>query len=542
MSKKLGLALLALLVLTPAAARAEYTVRGKGRLIAKEGTTELPVPRARVQLMDQDSDFDEVMAVGTTDASGAFDLTGKADDSFTLCDGCDYPDPYIKFILIDEGRVDVHNIWGSTHFGLSAVHEDQKGTIDWGKTQFEHDEMLYPRLFRHVQVQYAKFTELTGDALVPGGTVGVTVPEVLEFGVPWTGVENIHWPGDFKSVENTRKVFHEFGHRIRHRADGDLGHFIGDTMLFRYARSHSMKEHSNVGFAFNEGWAEYHATLLDPEARDRLVNWTILEPGAEEDEIEGNVAKKIFDLSIRCGGFKAIWAALKSGTGKSIDGGPAGAQTGVHSYKQLESLVLKGGTCQPKLTIPPSVMPRIPLPSASPTVALNDQSAAVAKLLASLDARASKPAKPKWTAARLAKLPAALQGPVKRIADKREAHAKTHETAMRAALRGFTQSVKPATTQTASDGTYERSVAAARVNLLKTTGEPRMRQIAEIKADLARERAATTDRRLQAYIDRLVRRYGEQENEIRRALANPAAPLPDALVPRSFGHAVVAAP
>jgi protein-tyrosine-phosphatase len=63
-------------------ARADYTVRGKGRLVYRDsegsGGPLRPNPRVRVQLMDQDIDFDEVMATGKTDADGRFDLTGTA--------------------------------------------------------------------------------------------------------------------------------------------------------------------------------------------------------------------------------------------------------------------------------------------------------------------------------------------------------------------------------------------------------------------------------------------------------------------------------
>ena len=60
-------------------------------------------------------------------------------------------------------------------------------------------------------------------------------------------------------------MFHEFGHRIRHAADGDEAHFLGDAIRFQYARHPAADDHANLGFAFNEGWAEYHATLLDPD-------------------------------------------------------------------------------------------------------------------------------------------------------------------------------------------------------------------------------------------------------------------------------------
>jgi hypothetical protein len=551
MSKKVvNVAIVALLTTFAVSARADYTVHAKGRLVYKQAGQVKPVPRARVKLMDQDSDLDETMAAGKTDDNGNYDLTGKAEDDFTVCDGCDHPDPYVKFIMFEKDRVDIHNIWGFTHFGLTNAREDKSGTIDFGTFRFEADEELYPKLFAYVQMQYAKFTELTGESRVPGydGKVGVTVPEVFEGGVPWTGVENIHWPGDYASTNDMDAVFHEFGHRIRHAADGDVGHFLGDAMLFRYARSHSMKDHSNLGFAFNEGWAEYHATLLDSGAKDYLAGWTSQEGG---DETEGNVAKKLFDLSQQCGGFKNMWAALKAGTNKSISGGPAAAQTGIHSYAQFETQFKQLFPWCGKTVIDPSKlggMDKIPLPkpaAVAPTLtkaALSTQTANLAKVITNFGARAGQPVKVKWDAARIAKLPAPLQGPMKRLVDKRTAHLRTHETNLRTQLLAFNQSIKPATTQTAIDGTYERSISAARDALIKATGEPRMRQLAELKQDLAKERAATTDRRFQAYADRLTARYTAQENEIRAALSKPGSPFPEALITRNLGSALTNAP
>ncbi len=548
MSKKaVNVAIVALLTTGAASAHADYSVHAKGRLVYKQAGQVKPVPRARVKLMDQDSDLDETMASGKTDENGNYDLSGKAEDDFTVCDGCDHPDPYVKFILYEKDRVDIHNIWGFTHFGLTSTREDKAGVIDFGTFRFEADEELYPKLFAYVQRQYAKFTELTGEARVPGydGKVGVTVPEVIEGGVPWTGVENIHWPGDFASTSDLDAVFHEFGHRIRHSADGDLGHFLGDSMLFRYARSHSMKDHSNLGFAFNEGWAEYHATLLNPDAKDRLAGWTTRDGG---DETEGNVAKKLFDLSQQCGGFKNMWAALEAGTGKSIPGGPSAAQTGIHSYAQFETQFKQMFPSCGKTIVDPSKLGGIPLPKAaavapSPTrTAIATQTANLAKVIDDFGARARQPAKVKWDAARIARLPASLQAPMKRLVDKRTAHLRTHESNLRAQLVAFNQTMKPATTQTANDGSYERSLGAARDALIKATGEPRLRQLAELKQDLARERAATTDRRFQAYADRLIARYAAQESEIRAALAKPGSAFPEALVTRNLGSALTSAP
>jgi hypothetical protein len=52
-------------------------------------------------------------------------------------------------------------------------------------------------------------------------------------------------------------IAHEFGHTIRHAADGDLTHWNWDNFRWAYARVHSGKEITNVQLAFNEGWAGY---------------------------------------------------------------------------------------------------------------------------------------------------------------------------------------------------------------------------------------------------------------------------------------------
>ena len=46
---------------------------------------------------------------------------------------------------------------------------------------------------------------------------------------------------------------------MRHGLDGDFGHFLGDAATYNYAQSHNACDHTNLGFAFNEGWAEFWA-------------------------------------------------------------------------------------------------------------------------------------------------------------------------------------------------------------------------------------------------------------------------------------------
>src|SRR5688572_14581049 len=152
----------AILCLTiPNSVTADYNVRGKGRLLYRDGDDKKPLGRVRVQLMDSDIDFDEVLKKGRTNNNGEFDLSGHGEDSWTVCGGCDHPDVYIKFILKESHRVDVHNLWGFTHFGLTNTREDTAGTVNFGDVEFDSDERLYPLLFAYAQRQYDTFTELT---------------------------------------------------------------------------------------------------------------------------------------------------------------------------------------------------------------------------------------------------------------------------------------------------------------------------------------------------------------------------------------------
>ena len=54
-----------------------------------------------------------------------------------------------------------------------------------------------------------------------------------------------------------RTLNHEFGHSIRHVADGDELHRGWDNFRWVYARNHSGCEIFNTQYAFNEGWGGY---------------------------------------------------------------------------------------------------------------------------------------------------------------------------------------------------------------------------------------------------------------------------------------------
>ncbi len=530
-----------------------YSVRGKGRIMYFDAAyaatveagkaaeivridgdgTKKPLARVRVQLMDSDADFDEVMAEGTTDANGDFSLKGEADDSFTLCDGCDRPDPYIKFSLYDENRVDIHDIWGFTYFGVTNTVEDTQGTINFGTWKFRTEDAIYPRLFAYTQKQYEEFTKLTGERRVPGndGLVGVTVPELFIGRTPWTGMGHVHWPGDYFKAST---IFHEFGHRIRHAADGDLGHWIGDAMLFNYARYHKMHEDSNLGFAFNEGWANFHASLLNSNIRQTLTDWDMDEEGS--DEWEGNVAAKLYRLSASCGGFKNMWTVLETGKGRSISGGPAGAQDGIHSYAQFRTVFReKFPKCYENLLAhltKARSKTKLVLQEESPSSSAMTQQAVLAKnALDKANKDASRPIQTKWTASRLSKLPETVRPSMVRLTNKRVSYAQAHAKNISNAISRFMTKVKPADDKAKSDGSYEASLAAAQAELIKSVAQGRLRQIHELQSDLKGLIAATKDARFKRYLSNLLARYAKHEGAIRNALARPTDRVPSELIP-----------
>lgn len=68
----------------------------------------------------------------------------------------------------------------------------------------------------------------------------------------------------FSQFENYDGLFHEFAHALRQTADGDDQHFFDDIVQFTYIREHDLCTVSNVGEAFNEGWAEFWAMDTGP--------------------------------------------------------------------------------------------------------------------------------------------------------------------------------------------------------------------------------------------------------------------------------------
>ena len=89
-------------------------------------------------------------------------------------------------------------------------------------------------------------------------------------------------------------LFHEFGHSIRHVADGDEAHWGWDNFRWAYARIHTGCEVFNTQYAFNEGWANYWE---DGRVRTRTVCAKPTLPPGFLDWNEDQIGKRLLELS-----------------------------------------------------------------------------------------------------------------------------------------------------------------------------------------------------------------------------------------------------
>ncbi|HYP53454.1 MAG TPA: hypothetical protein VEQ42_07930, partial [Pyrinomonadaceae bacterium] len=177
-----------LALVAPAAAHADDFVRARGRVMFVDADGAVrPFARVQVRLMDSDWDWDEEIARGFTDNDGRYDISGTAGDD--LCVGCGTPDPYVKVVLEEPGRVEVHDLLHYTRNAvITPVREETAGDIDFGERVYPDEEPEGNAAILYVRAQraYARFTELTGDAKIPGndGEVAVEIP-TTSFGDPY---------------------------------------------------------------------------------------------------------------------------------------------------------------------------------------------------------------------------------------------------------------------------------------------------------------------------------------------------------------------
>ena len=107
------------------------------------------------------------------------------------------------------------------------------------------------------------------NAAPPSGELRIERQSDVHFTTPYTFYNHVVLATDYATETRDRArredtLFHEFGHTVRHVADGPEDHWNWDNFRWFYARSHSGDEIFNTQYAFNEGWADYWAAARLP--------------------------------------------------------------------------------------------------------------------------------------------------------------------------------------------------------------------------------------------------------------------------------------
>ena len=292
----------------------DYDVTVTGFFFGFDGTTnsQFPLTGARIELMDSDADgselFDDVMGVDYVQPDGSFKVTGRGGDPdiFNLAK----PDVYIRLVYNNDKGIRLTDELDHDRTANTPEHDHNnfEGTLDIGSwvTDFGADGGTWSSVWRAGCKEWDDYVKIMGGEIPPSGRFDIEYWSAIWDGVPWTNDKTTHWPIDYPASG----MRHEFGHLIRHAADGDRQHFDWDANRFRYGRYHDDpcdpncnriggENHAKgLGFGFNEGWAEY----WDNETSGCGV--TI------DDECEGNARWALNNVSMNIGGKKNMVKVL----------------------------------------------------------------------------------------------------------------------------------------------------------------------------------------------------------------------------------------
>jgi hypothetical protein len=278
---------------------ADATVTATGSAFCYDGTDSAyhPLAGARVELMDSDCDgsqlCDDEMGHSRVGEDGRFTVTGRGGDPGLIGTN---PDVYVRFAYDDGDGVRLTNELNSTRSWSTPEH-DHNNTGDGSIVDFgtwstgagaAPGEGTPCGVWIAARKAYRAYVDVRGSP--PAGHLDVEYWSAIYSGTPWTNTDTIHWPMRFRSSA----AAHEFGHSIRHAADGDGSHFAVDVARFQYARSHQRcasdgnrkpgeSDASLSAYAFNEGWATYW---------DGAVSGCT----STDPDIEGNVAHQLHSV------------------------------------------------------------------------------------------------------------------------------------------------------------------------------------------------------------------------------------------------------
>jgi hypothetical protein len=297
-------ACLAAVLGVPAFAAADAAVKAVGSVFCRA----VPLEGARVELMDSDCHgsevCDDVLAIAHVDGQGRFEVAGRGGDGGGLGGN---PDVYIRIAFNDDDGVRMTDEADVTRSVSTPRHDHDNTpdgtTIDFGRITVGANagpgDTPRCQVFLALRRAYRSYVDVVDPAHQPppAGHLDILAWSAIWAGTPWTNTDTAHWPINYSADA----ALHEFGHSVRHAADGSPSHFTADVMAFRYARNHANDcgENANAqpgellnsvrSYNFNEAWADYWENDI-PDC-----------PGLMNDLIEGAQAKYLKAIEVANG-------------------------------------------------------------------------------------------------------------------------------------------------------------------------------------------------------------------------------------------------
>jgi len=241
----------------------------------------MPVEGAVIGIMrDKSFAADPIVTEVRTGGDGSFTATVKAKDVDSY---------YAKLFLNDKEGVYLRDWWTLSVREYNSANRGKNKTnlVDLGVTEVSRDGgkgAPQCAVWQGGRAAWQEYMRATGQRPLIGehGNYQI-VMESTDSGIVWTSRDTTHWeigysPGEYANVlapDNPEQLsysdlfelygtsVHEFGHALRHTADGTDNHFNWDATRFLYAHTH---EHCqsypkgyawNDGYGFNEGWSDY---------------------------------------------------------------------------------------------------------------------------------------------------------------------------------------------------------------------------------------------------------------------------------------------
>ncbi len=306
-----------------------FTIDGSW-LFINRGSPPTPVEGARVEFWQQVSRwvdwFDHRVGTAYTDSNGQYSggfISGHRHNF------------YSRLVLNDDAGARLHNWWTGSSWSINTgTGSNTSGGIHNDLVISKNGGASTPKVavWQGARVAAQEYRTTIG-APPPAADYDIAL-ETTIFPTPWSTLSTTHWPDGYDNRGNNGPYsvnMHEFGHTIRHSLDGDFLHFLYDAVRFWYPRMHSPTDchDTGLGFAFNEGWAEFWAT-----------EWGAVPPAAPCDPPtdtmqEGNVAAALYGVS-QC---PAIGRAGMVGV---LRANPRR----IHSYAEFEAALKRAYQCE----------------------------------------------------------------------------------------------------------------------------------------------------------------------------------------------------